>query len=191
MIKQKFYQAMTVLQSYLDHEITKKEVLKLYWEKLRHLPDPTWDKIVDNLLENFKPTATTPFPLIGDFLKMGAADPHSRAVNAVARARRAIFKPGVYESVDFGDLALHGVISRYGGWVEICNWTEEDWKFKESGFIRAYEAATMDPILDAPKYLSGIHESNNGAREPVYVGPPKNRILEKQFDDIAEIKPGG
>lgn len=170
---------MTMLQSYFNHKIEKKEVFRLYWEKLNQITNLSWDMAVNNILEDFQPTATNPFPLIKDFYKYSGQDPHNMGVNAVSLVRKAVFSKGVYSSVDFGDPIVHSVISRYGGWIEICNWTEEDWKFKESGFIRAYESAAINPLISSPKHLAGIHENNNGKSVMIsYVGADKKPKLE-------------
>jgi len=183
MNKEKFSDGMKLLSNIYGFT-PKNGIMSIYWEHLKYLSDKKWNECCKNIIDNFIPTGTNPFPLVPHFLKMGGQDPHTKAVNAVSLVRKGIFKPGVYESVDFGDVVLHGVVERYGGWVEICNWTEEYWRMKESGFIRAYESAAMDNFSNGPKYLSGIHEKNNGSRTPVYLGVPgRKKLLDNNMSE--------
>lgn len=137
-------------------------VLNQYWIRFRGWPDEKWQKTVSNIQDNFIPTSQNPFPLPAHFLQFAGEDRHSNGVRAIERVQKAIRQVGAYGSVDFGDKALHGVLNRYGGWVEVCGWSYDDWRMKERSFIDAYESAAVSGD-SGPAHLPGIHELNNGS----------------------------
>jgi len=166
-----FHQSLTMLQSYFNQKIEKKEVLHLYWESLKYIDNTAWNSIIQNIINNFTPTSTTKFPLIKDFLSAGGQSGEHMARNMVGVLRKTIHKFGAYESIDFQDQALHNVVIRYGGWIELCNWTESDWKMKETAIIKSYESEKSACPGPSSNHLAGIHEQTNESRTPIKIRP--------------------
>jgi hypothetical protein len=117
----------------------------------------------EKVVETFTPTAQVPFPVPATFLKAAGEDPQSRARAAVGAVIAAAAKLGPYRSVSFGDPALHATIQRFGGWVEVCGWSQEDWKYSEKRFVESY-AADVAAGVGGPARLVGIAERGNAAR---------------------------
>lgn len=113
------------------------------------------------------------FPKPADVVRFIEGDTQSRALVSWTRANRANFDVGQYESVDFGDPALHRVIVDMGGWPAFCCWPEEERPFKQKEFCDRYRAITARGVpFEAPEYLVGIHELNNRGAFPDYVPLP-------------------
>lgn len=162
------------LQKYYNHQLDD-DIYKFYFDALKHLGDDSFMKVIENIIKSsFRPTVRNPFPLIADFLKEAGESLEDRAVNITGHVKKAISKHGAYESLDFGDSALHATIRGYGGWQQICKWTYDDWKMKETAFINSYKASTKINTSNET-HLVGIHEGNNIGRYNVV--PPKQFLL--------------
>ena len=148
------------IQKYFG-KVLVDEVLEIYIERLAKLDEKDFKAASVRIMDGFSPTSTNPFPLIKDFLEAVGLDGRSRAVNIVSVVRHKIEELGQYESADFGDPALHSVIKRYGGWVEmVLNNTDQWWSLHERNFISAYESA-LKSGFGGPKRLKGLHEIDN------------------------------
>ena len=121
-------------------------------------------------MTDFTPTSTKPFPLIKDFLDFCGKDIKTEAINAVSIVKKTAERLGQYASVDFENMALHSVINRYGGWVEIVCWGEKEWSLHERNFISAYEAAKKSN-LPAVSHLPGLCEKENSLKGLTYEKP--------------------
>lgn len=184
MNEQKFKTNMTFLQKYYGHQLDDL-VYKVYYKKLAHISDENFDSCVNKITESsFRPTSKNPFPLIADFLKQVGESLDDRAINVTSHVKIAIKRHGAYESINFGDTALHYTIRGYGGWQEMCKWSNNDWKMKETAFINAYKAATKINTSEE-QHLVGIHETNNLGRYSV--APPKKLFL-NGINNIKEIE---
>jgi hypothetical protein len=178
-----FKEEMIILQKYYGHRLDDF-VYNIYSQKLLHLTKAQFKKCTSNLIDStFRPTSKVPFPLVSDFLKEAGEGIEDRAINIVSHTRKAISIHGAYESINFGDTALHATIKGYGGWVKICNWSDNDWMMKQTAFINSYKAALkMD--TKSYTYLPGIHERNNVGRYEV--APPKTLLL-NDYNNVKEI----
>lgn len=135
------------------------EVTALYWNILKAISDEDFKQIVNHVVTHFKPSSQCPFPSPAHFADLILENDISALSSAITEVRKAISKHGPYQSVSFNDPALHDVILRYGGWIELCNWTNEDWRIKERAFLDAYKAAKT--CNNGPEYLPGITENEN------------------------------
>ena len=160
MTSDEFKAVMGLLQKYYGHELDNM-IYKMYHKALKHLTSQQFKKAAENIVQsNFRPSTRNPFPLINDFLENAGQSTEGRAISIIPHIRNAVSRIGRYESINFGDTAIHAVIDRYGGWVRICDWSDDDWKMKEKAFIEAYKAESKNNFFQK-KYLSGIHEANN------------------------------
>jgi len=156
--REKILSCLAKLQKYFGRSLDP-EIQSLYVERLEKLEDIAFEKAMVRVIDEFGPTSQNPFPLIKDILALCGQDGHTQAVNAVYIVKEAARRIGQYQSVDFGDSALHAVIKRYGGWPEVVLWGESEWRFRERNFITAYEAAVLSGI--GPDYCPGMMEIDN------------------------------
>jgi hypothetical protein len=141
MTHKEFLTAFMPMQKYYG-KILEKEVMGIYWSRLQSFPNKVFLNMVSNLMDNYRPTSQNPFPLIANFLSSVGLSGENRAQAAVTAVKNAVEKLGAWSSVDFDDPALHAVINRFGGWPEVCSWGNSgQWKFMETKFMEAYDAA--------------------------------------------------
>lgn len=150
---------LVTLQAYYNHKLNDLQI-NLYLQYFQHFTPDKLDFAVNEIIKEFSPTSTTPFPLIKDFREAVGDSITHKAHNIVTKLRDAMRSIGAYKSPDFGDPALHSIIRRFGGWVVMCSWTEADWKMKERMFIDSYIAAFKGNLI-GPDHLVGIEESSN------------------------------
>jgi hypothetical protein len=160
MNKQTFAVQMLYLYEYLEIAPNKERNQK-YWDLLNHLSDEDFSNAVKNVVKEFIPTATVPFPLVAHFLKycgLGGKEQASHAISLLRATRQRI---GAYNSVSFGDPALHFVVQSFGGWPVMCRMSDKEWDINEGRMVEAYKSAQFSNV-DAPDHLSGISESDEG-----------------------------
>ena len=158
--KQIIFETLAKMEQYFGKILTP-EVRNMYVEHLKALDESKFIASSLRIMSEFNPTSTKPFPLIRDFLEMCGEDGKTRAVNIVSKVRRMIENKGQYVSVDFGDTALHSVIERYGGWVDMVNNnTDKWWSLHEKNFIQAYDSAWRSG-LEGPDHVVGLLEMEN------------------------------
>lgn len=133
---------------------------KLYFSVLSSMSDSDFESATKKLITTFKPTSTVPFPVPAHFMDASGNTATTKAQDYMALLQKAIYSVGSYRSVDFGCPELHGVIERYGGWVEICKWTQKEWDINENRFTRALEIA-LEHNDKGSDYLRGIVETEN------------------------------
>jgi len=152
-----FITKIAFLAKYLGKDLLPDRQ-KIYFEALKFLTDSQFNNAVQKIVESFIPTTQAPFPLIAHFLQYSGIAGTNRAQMVVLAVKKAAETVGAYNTVDFGDGALHAVINRFGGWPIVARWFDE-WKFNEKNFILAYEAAYAACENDPP--CKGIYEINN------------------------------
>jgi hypothetical protein len=140
MNRELFAQSMAYMCKIYGHKIDGG-VMGMYWQIMQEWPDDAFKRAVQNIVSNFRPTRQVPFPIPADFVEQIGEGGSKRAQNVVAIVQKAMESAGVYSDMDFGDPALHATIERFGGWVELCRWTYDDWRFRQKEFQGAYEAA--------------------------------------------------
>jgi len=94
-------------------------------------------------------------PDLEDALGGGRIDQVTGAWVMVDEAMR---RHGPYQSVDFGDPAIHRTIEILGGWEYLGTLTEEDWKWKRKEFESIYRGL---PKANGPSYVMGLIERQN------------------------------
>lgn len=130
---------------------------KLYLSILKNIENEAFERGVKKLIEEYEYPKFPPPAVIIKYCGRSSSDMANLALMAL---KKAIHKVGPYNSVDFRDNVLHAVIERYGGWVEICNWTDDDFNYREKQFLKSYES-THSSGIKGPDYLPGITETSN------------------------------
>jgi|WetSurSiteA1Bulk_404760.scaffolds.fasta_scaffold05821_6 hypothetical protein len=159
MTKEIFASCIGILESVFG--AAKKELIQFLREKFIGLEDEYFKQATSKIIDTFKPTAQTPFPLpvhFNEALGLSGENRTRLAINAVKRAQHV----GPYRSVSFGDRALHEAVLRFGGWPTVCDWKLQDWEFNEKKFAGCYEANLL--WNSGPDYLVGLCEEENSQK---------------------------
>ena len=141
--------------------VIPKDRLKIYVEELGHLTPAQIDEAVTRIKRTWRPSGPNPYPPICEFLSAAGVSDDGGEHMAIAALRTATGKVDAYNSVSFGDPALHYVIRAYGGWVALCNWGQKEWDVNEGRLREAYREAKAAKA-DGGNHLAGIHECGSG-----------------------------
>lgn len=101
-------------------------------------------------------------PKPADIVKMLQGSTQDSALVAWTAVDRKVHHIGPYATVDFDDPLVAHVLRDMGGWVELCNKTEDDWPFVRNEFVNRYRGYKVRG--DAPPLtprLVGIAEHHN------------------------------
>ena len=170
MKNESFLKGMLLLQQFFGRTL-EPEVMEIYKTALNALDDETFLNGVARVVSTFTPTAACPFPVVAIINEACGNSPDQKAQNMLTKLRDIISSVGAYESVDFGDPALHAIINRYGGWPVICRWEYEDWQLNERNFLNAYKASVAFGEYAVP--VIGITTAgNNLAGHDGYIPAP-------------------
>ena len=83
---------------------------------------------------------------------------------AWSKVERAIRSVGRYSSVVFDDPIIHAVVYDMGGWVKLCEITEDELPFRAKEFETRYAGyRTRGRLETYPKHLTGEAEGHNRA----------------------------
>ena len=174
MTENTFKSGMLLLMKMFGYKLDN-EMVSAYWNILKNIPDDDFLQSQSNLLKTFIPTSQVPFPTIAHFMQSLGVAGQSRtklAINALIKASGTV---SVYNTISFGDPALHETIDRFGGWPTVASWTQEDWRYNEKNFSASYEASLISGT--GPSKCLGIAEYENGGK--VFEGK-KLEFAEKQ-----------
>lgn len=132
------------------------------------------------------------FPRPVELLEMIQGKPEERALQAWAELKRIVHKYGAMHSVVIADNCLRATIWQLGGWVEVCDWTPDDWTYRQKDFIALYAFHMGAGIpKNTPVTLLGVTEQlNQKAKDsfpdyeiPIYppklIGEGAARLLER------------
>lgn len=159
-MNQKIFRKTITMLEHMYRDKYDESVIKFIWKKIKGCTDEEWEDVIGNITESFKPTQKVPLPIVPDFIKHLFFSVDERVKTAIEKVKYAAFKVGQYDSITFGDLALHRTIGYYGGWPIVALWGENDWQFKEKGFAETYKA--FSKTSKGPSgYLLGINEDTN------------------------------
>ena len=166
----------------------QERITKVYWNILKNFSNEMFEKIVSHIISHFKPSSQCPFPTPAHFADLITELELAALTSALTAVRKAVSEVGPWNSVTFDDPALHDTIERYGGWIEICNWSHSDWKMKERAFLDAYRAA-KSCNAGTEKHLPGIAEKENrlNNHEKWIPEPVKISVLPQKMADIKKI----
>lgn len=129
-------------------------------------------------------------PKPADIVKLISGGTQDGALLAWTKVERGIRSVGPYQSAVFDDAAIHAVLSDMGGWVSLCNVSDDELPFKRNEFVTRYRGFRSVGRIDVyPKHLPGIAEAQNsqgGYRidPPIMIGNPAHcRLVFKGGSD--------
>jgi hypothetical protein len=110
-------------------------------------------------------------------------DPESRSLQAWSKVLGAIQTVGPYQTVVFDEPSIMAALEDMGGWIELCNISEDEAPFKRNEFVKRYKGYLNRPALTHLPKLVGISESHNMQHAPkfkttpVLIGNPQRAML--------------
>lgn len=120
------------------------------------------------------------FPKPAELLELIEGSPNDKAWEAWETLLGAISRIGPWKSVRFKDGRIGRVVDVLGGWIKICEWTEDELKWRREEFMSAYKAMRDSPSVVLPG-ITHLENAMNGYEEnipdPILVdGPPKQLV---------------
>ena len=121
-------------------------------------------------------------PKPSDIVKILDGSTSDRASVAWGKVDKAVRSIGNYQSVVFDDPIIHLVIEDMGGWVQLCNKSNQDWPFTENHFKTSYKGYASRAEKPQPmKRLIGLTEADcqrHGRRvpDPVLLGDQRKAL---------------
>jgi len=134
MKKELFKGSMAMLAKMFSHAEIDNQLLKVYYDVLKRIDDNEWKRMVEKTLREFKPTQNCQFPVPADFLKLYE---HVEK-DVISKVIAEIESIGSWQSPLFNDPYILSTIESFGGWLKICEWTDEDWTYRRKQFIDTY-----------------------------------------------------
>jgi len=114
--------------------------------------------------------STSPYvPKPADINNLIAGDPNSRKLEAWAKVESAIRRIGSYQTVVFDDPAIMVAIETMGGWIKLCEISDDELPFRRNEFTKLY---SVQPPTQWPSKLIGITEARNAGEHPESVPAP-------------------
>jgi len=145
-------------------------VIALYWQGLQ---DYELTAVRDALGRHLRNTDNGQFmPKIADIIRMLQGSSQDCAFSAWTKVDKAVRHVGPYESVVFDDPLIHRVLNDMGGWLVLCDKTDDDWPFIAKEFENRYRGfKSRNEKVEYPAKLIGIFEKENSAKG-LEVAPP-------------------
>jgi hypothetical protein len=136
-------------------------VARIWWEALRLYDMPA---VADAFSRHVaSPDVGQFMPKPADIIRMLAGTSKDAALVAWSKTDRAVRHVGAYASVAFDDPLVHRVLQDMGGWVALCEKTDDEWPFVRNEFVNRYQGYRSSGLLpEYPTHLVGIVEHYNG-----------------------------
>ena len=156
-----FAQHITGLCEIYNKQPTKS-LLELYYFVLQDMENVDFTNSIKNILQNRK-YATLPKP--AEILEYTRPNTQQLAIIAIDDIERAIRRGGAYSSITFEDKVINSIIDHLGGWIKVCQMSENEWKWAKKEIPLMYE--TYAKRAHHPAHLIGISEKDNGFTKEV------------------------
>lgn len=150
-------------------------MIDFYWGTLEKF---NYDDVVRAMnLHATNPDNGQFFPKPADVIRYIQGSNETQGMRAWAKVNKAVRKVGCYQTVVFDDPVIHQAIDAMGGWIKICEGTEDEWPFKAKEFEKRYQGYKINPVPEYPNKLVGLTEHNNKQHNfrpqpPVMIGDP-------------------
>jgi hypothetical protein len=117
-------------------------------------------------------------PKPADLIRMIDGGTQDLALIAWTEVERSIRRIGSYADVEFADKRIHCVISDMGGWIRLCETTEESLPFVAKEFQTRYRAYSLRGEVPDATELIGRETAENARlgyakKPPTQIGGPK------------------
>lgn len=179
MTEKLFIMQMALLYKYLGVE-PDGEKTSLYWKLLKHMTDDDFKTALTGVMREFVPTTANPFPLVSQFLEFSSLNAHGIATKAISTLKAYYRRVGRYESVSFGDVTLHAVVERFGGWPAICAFGDNDWNVNEGRMIETYKTMYQSGSVPDCDHLQGLSEKDAGFYRVYHIDSKNSKMIQYQ-----------
>lgn len=148
-----------------DSEIERVETLRVYYQTLSKngFNDQVWEKTINKMILNWKPSYNDRFPTVRDFLDVNGMSASAIAEKAHKGIKDRITSVGSSCSHSLGighkfDVA-HEVIREMGGWVLISQ-NPSEWDRRKPLFVKTFERLYYEDVpKNKPLLGSSIEDS--------------------------------
>lgn len=156
-----FVSLMTAALAFYRQEATTF-TLGVWWEACR---DFSLEQVRKALTAHARSPDRGQFPpMPADLVRVLQGTQQDRSLIAWGKVFDAMQRVGAYESVDFGDPAVHCAIEDAGGWPQLCRTPMDQLQFLQKRFCDAHRAySNRGEAVRPVAYLPGVHESQNRA----------------------------
>lgn len=154
-----FTQIMQAVSEQYGKQMTDN-LIALYWQGLLEYDLAA---VRDALGRHLRNTDTGQFmPKIADIIRMMQGSSQDAAFSAWSKVDKAVRRVGPYDTVVFDDPLIHKVLHDMGGWIGLCEKTDDDWPFVAKEFETRYRGfKARNERVEYPSKLIGIFEAHN------------------------------
>jgi len=144
----------------MKEEFTPKdEVSDMKMEiNFKALSDLTIEQLERATWELINTRKTASFPKVAEIRDAAIGSVEDKAILAYDAFTKGKGATGIYRSVCFEDKMIHAVVEAMGGWTDVCQITEDEWKFRRREFLDLYKAMSRHCNRDIPDRLIGLAE---------------------------------
>lgn len=137
-----------------------KFAISVWWEAMRPYDFEVVNAAMGRHARN--PDNGQYMPKPADVVKMLEGTTMDKAVLAWADVERAISRIGPYESVEFADPRCAQIVTEMGGWVRLCQVTNEELPFRRREFENRYRSMvnTNEPLPTSAR-VAGLVEMDH------------------------------
>ena len=174
------------------HEVTGKPATDLAIEMAFNvLAKHPVEDVRRAVMTHLETSSFSPKP--ADINNLIAGDPNSRKLEAWAKVESAIRRIGSYQTVVFDDPAIMVAIETMGGWIKICEISDDELPFRRNEFTKLY---SVQPPTTWPTKLMGITEARNAAEfpdsvpQPLLIGDKASASLVYKNGDVRRLQVG-
>lgn len=101
-------------------------------------------------------------PKPGDIVRALEGSTETQGMQAWSDVEAAVRYVGPYQSITFDDPVVMRTIEDMGGWIKLCEITDDDLPFRAKEFVTRYRGyASRNTPPEHSARLMGIHEANN------------------------------
>jgi len=154
----KFNEFMAALSTQIDKTFDQG-FIRLVRKAVEPFPDEDCIKAFNYIIPRCQFQSDITTKLLEELEKSGEA----KALLAWILVEKTIRGIGNYESVQFDDPVIHGVIESLGGWSDYSDFNNEKLVWKQREFINRYKVLERK-THGHPEYLPGRVEIDNNAR---------------------------
>jgi hypothetical protein len=175
--KEPFIKVVTQVLSYYRQPLSEF-IFSVWWKACQPFTLEQVNKAFEAHLMD--PDKGTFAPKIADMTRILGGTKTDRSLVAWGRVFEAMSSVGAYQSVDFGDDAIHAAITDLGGWQKVCRMPTEELSYLQHNFTKSYQAYLAAGVAPQPPLAGEVCDSHlleaRGLKQPkpVVVGGGKS-----------------
>ena len=156
-----------------NRKTPSNQLLEMYWASLIRFSIEDVQRAFSAHIQN--PDNGQFMPKPADIVRLIEGDTQSQGGWAWTKVEKAIRHYGSWESICFDDPFIHRVISEMGGWISLCNVSNDELPFKAKEFEKRYRAYYGRDPGEYLSHLAGQAEAANSLRNqrvqaPICIG---------------------